>query len=288
MRARFFIVGVVVSVCGGGVLGWLWWAWQSGAPPQAPSLPPVPSVSDTPTPPPLPAPSDEPQKIVNRVIDSGTLFIEARGQRLGTEEYSISYNERGEIVLRSRGTLTVKIALLSAQATFIQAMTWTAQRRPISYELALHGPLGIGNRSVSARFGSTTGIVSDGERQTEIALPKEPFLLVGMFSSYAILPLWAQPDTAQKLKVIDLRGERRARENWVSLEHIGLVQLSEGGFALRAHEYLLKGEQGTLKLYVDGERLLALQADTAERDRSFRISRSDLFPKGFDVLPHQN
>jgi hypothetical protein len=49
---------------------------------------------------------------------------------------------------------------------------------------------------------------------------------------------------------------------------------------LEADEYLLKDEQFTLKLYLSGDRLVALTNDSAERDRSFRIYRSDLFPQG--------
>jgi hypothetical protein len=48
---------------------------------------------------------------------------------------------------------------------------------------------------------------------------------------------------------------------------------------LEADEYLLKDEQFTLKLYLSGDRLVALTNDSAERDRSFRIYRSDLFPQ---------
>ena len=292
MRKRYFIIiGLIFSVIAGGAAGWLWWALGPGAPSStAPSsmmvLPPVPPLPDT-APPPGAPPSEPPsevsdEKFLSGIIDSGTLVIEARGQRLGTEEYTLERREDGALSLRSQGTLNFKIALFSVQATFVQAIEFTAQRRPLSYQFALQGPAGIGNRTVSASFGTTTGLVNDGERQTEIVLPEEPFLLLGMFSSYAILPLWAKRDAAQKLQVISLRGDRRDQgEIVVLLEYVGPVQLRDAqGDPLDAEEYLLKDERVTLKLYLSRERLLALQNDTSQSDQSFRLYRSDLFPQG--------
>jgi hypothetical protein len=284
MRKRYFIVGLIFSVIAGGAAGWLWWALGPGAPSSTTALPPVPPL---PEPPPAAPPSEPPSeasdelpKFLRGIIDSGTLVIEARGQRLGTEEYTLERREDGTLSLRSQGTLNFKIAFFSAQATFVQAIEFTAQRRPISYQLALDGPIGIGNRHVSASFGATIAIIDDGQKKTEIALPQEPFLLLGMFSSYAILPLWATRDAAQKLNVISLRSDRRDREIWVLLEYLRSVQLSDGTSTLEADEYLLKDEQFTLKLYLSGDRLVALTNDSAERDRSFRLYRSDLFPQG--------
>lgn len=213
-------------------------------------------------------------------------MVEIRGQRVGTEDYTLERREGGELVLRSQGVLNFKIAFLSVQATFVQAITFTAQRRPLSYQLALDGPIGIGHRQVSASFGETMGIIHDGKRQVEIALTEEPFVLLGMFSSYAVLPLWAVRDTSQKLKVISLRGDRRDQgEVWMFLKYVGPVILRGAqGNSREAEEYLLKGGRLTLKLYLSGELLLALQNDTQKRDESFRLFRYDLFSDGFDVL----
>ncbi len=219
------------------------------------------------------------------VIDSGTLVVEIRGRRLGTENYTLERLENGDLSLRSTGTLHFRIAFVNAQATFAQAVQFTAQRRPVSYQLALDGPVGIGSRRISASFGKTSGRVNDGEHQFEIALPEEQFLLLGMFSSYAILPLWAKPDAPQKLKVISLRGDRRDQETWVLLEYVGPITLRGAG-SLEAEEYLLKGDRLTLRLYLSGERLLALQNNSTNRDESFRLYRSDLLSP--DMLAGQD
>jgi hypothetical protein len=285
MRKRYFIIGVVCSVIAGGAAGWLWWALGPGAPSSTTALPPVPPL---PEPPPAAPPSEPPSevsdelpKFLSGIIDSGTLVIEARGQRLGTEEYTLERREDGTLSLRSQGTLNFKIAFFSAQATFVQAIEFTAQRRPISYQLALDGPIGIGNRHVSASFGATIAIIDDGQKKTEIALPEEPFLLLGMFSSYAILPLWATREAAQKLKVISLRGDRRDREIWVLLEYLRPVQLSDGSSTLEADEYLLKDEQFTLKLYLSERSLFSLSKTTRpSATEAYGIYRSDLFPQG--------
>ncbi len=289
MRKRYFI-GLIFSVIAGGAAGWLWWALGPGAPSStAPSsmtaLPPMLPLPDDlathSTAPPSEPPSEvSDEKFLSGLIDSGTLVIEARGQRLSTEEYTLERREDGTLLLRSQGTLNFKIAVFNVQATFVQAIEFTAQRRPLSYQFALQGPAGIGNRAVSARFGSTTAIVDDGQKKTEIALPQEPFVLLGMFSSYTILPLWAKRDAAQKIKVISLRGDQRGREISVLFEYMGPAQLSDGSSTLEADEYLLKDEQFTLKLYLSGDRFLSLKNDTTERDRSFRIYRGDLFPQG--------
>ena len=293
MRKRFFVIGLVVSAVMGSALGLLWWVSQSGARLAPTALPPVPSPPSTVTLPSAPAPElpvpSEPSDVSLSPggIDSGTLVIEIRSRRIGTEDYTLERRETGELVLHSQGTLKFKIAFFDVEATFEQVIAFSAQRRPTSYQLALHGPVGIGNRRVSAHFGASTGIVDNGERRSEIALPEEPFLLLGMFSSYAVVPLWAQPTAPQKLKVISLRGDRREQgDTWVLLQYVGPVTLRNAqGDLLKAQEYLLTSERLTLKLYLSGERLLALQNDTDKSDESFRLYRYDLFPRDFEVLP---
>ncbi len=285
MRARSVLILAVVVGIAIVTASWLWWILtprESAAPPLP--LPEIPAPPEEPSPPepklsvPIPLPSPDGPRV--GILDRGTLVVEARGQRISTEEYTLERRDSGELVLHSQGTLSFKIALFTVQATFAQVITFSAQRRPLSYQFALQGPAGIGNRAVSARFGPTTAIVDDGQKKTEIALPQESFLLLGMFSSYAILPLWAKRDAAQKLKVISLRGDRRDREISVLLEYMGPAQLSDGSSTLEADEYLLKDEQFTLKVYLSEDRFLALKNDTTERDRSFRLYRSDLFPQG--------
>lgn len=290
MRKRFFVIGFIVFAAIGGALGWLWWASQPAM--RAPAtLPPVPPLSETAALPSEPAaPSELPDAsliFTPGIIDSGKLAIEIRGRHIGTEDYTLERRENGELVLHSQGTLKFKIAFFDVEAAFEQVIAFAAQRRPVSYQLALNGPVGIGNRRVSVRFGAATGIVDNGERRSEIALPEEPFLLLGMFSSYAVVPLWAQPDASQKLNVISLRGDRRDQGDiWVLLEYVRPVTLRNAqGDLLEAEEYLLKNERLTLKLYLSGERLLALQNDTNKSDESFRLYRHDLFPRDFEVLP---
>ncbi len=293
MRKRFFVISLLVFAVISGALGWLWWVSQPAMRLAPATLPPVPSLPRTVTLPSAPAPElsvpSEPSDVSPSpgVIDSGTLVIEIRSRRIGTEDYTLERRETGELVLHSQGTLKFKIALFDVEATFEQVIVFTAQRRPTSYQLALNGPVGIGNRRVSARFGAATGIVDNGERRSEIALPEEPFLLLGMFSSYAVVPLWAQPTASQRLKVISLRGDRRDQgDTWVLLEYVGPVTLRNAqGDLLEAQEYLLTSERLTLKLYLSGERLLALQNDTNKSDESFRLYRHDLFPRDFEVLP---
>lgn len=293
MRKRFFVIGLILSAMIGGALGWLWWVSQSGARLAPTALPPVPPLSEAatlPSEPAAPEPPDASLTFTPGIIDSGKLTVEIRGRHIGTEDYTLERRETGELVLHSQGTLKFRIALFDVEATFEQAIAFTAQRRPASYQLALNGPVGIGNRRVSARFGAATGIVDNGERRSEIALPEEPFLLLGMFSSYAVVPLWAQPDASQKLKVISLRGDRRDQSDiWVLLEYVRPVTLRGAqGDSLEAEEYLLKNERMMLKLYLSGERLLALQNDTNKSDESFRLYRHDLFSHDFDVLSGQD
>lgn len=293
MRKRSLVVGLVFLALTGGAIGWLWWALGPRAPSASTTLPPLPDTVNLPS---VPEPSEPPvsadavSAVAIGVIDSGTLAVEARGRHLGTEEYTLERRENGELLLRSQGTLNFKIAVINVQAMFVQVVTYTKQLRPVGYQLALDGPIGIGSRKVSASFGTTMGIVSDGEHQTQIALPEEPFLLLGMFSSYAVVPLWAQPEISQKLKVISLRGDRRDQSDiWVLLEYVGPVTLrGVQGDSLEAEEYLLKSERLTLKLYLSGERLLALQNDTTKSDESFRLYRHDLLSHDFDVLSGQD
>lgn len=293
MRKRLALVGLVFLVIALGFGSWLWWSLGPGAPP-AP-LPSALPTNATDTAAPLSAPppeitpqseaQDVPQAIAVGPVDHGALVIEARGQRLGTESYTLERQENGALHLQSQGTLNFKLAFLSVQATFVQVMTFNARRRPLSYQLALSGPIGVGNRNISASFGASEGIVDDGQHQMKITLPQEPFLLLGMFSSYTILPFWARPDAPQRLKVISLRGDRRdgGAEVWVVLEYKGKAQLralhaSAGARAVDAEEYLLKSERFTMQLYLSGERLLGLQSDeTGQAERA--LSQRSLSPR---------
>lgn len=299
MRKQLLVIGLIFFVIALGSGVWLWWALSPGAPSATTDLPPVPPLPDAPEDPlpqamPEPPPSVEPVNALPMIalgpIDEGTLAIEIRGQSIGTEHYTLERQEDGSLLLRSHGKLNFKIALFTVQATFAQVMTFTAERRPVSYQLALSGPLGVGDRKVSASFGASVGIVDDGQKRTEIVLPQEPFLLLGMFSSYALVPLWAQQNLPHKLKVVSMRGDRRdgGPEIWVTLERLRSVHLrGAGAQTLPAEEYLLKSERFNLKLYLSEERLLGLHNDSTDKDQNFWLYRSDLFPEGFAVLPDQ-
>lgn len=306
-RSLAFIAFALLVVGVFSVLG-LWWALGPGAPKEISSaaLPPLPTAPSSPAMPAnpenaaSPAPSESPPSEISEsaphpkvgLLDQGTLFVEARGQRFATENYALERLPSGEIVLQSQGTLTFKIAFINTQATFAQAMRFDAEKRPLSYQLAINGPIGIGNRKVSSSFSATQGLLNDGEKESTIDLPEEPFLLLGMFSSYTILTLWA--DEPQSLKVISLRGERRAGSPegppaapTVTLERLGAVSLkASDGSIVGAEEYLLRSERFALKFYRDGARFLGMRSVATEKEPegSFSIYRSDLFPKGFDVL----
>ncbi|MCS6937516.1 MAG: hypothetical protein NZ610_07500 [Candidatus Bipolaricaulota bacterium] len=301
MRRRLAILGIVLLGIGGVSAIGLWWALGPGASQQIsttdlPSLPELPAPPSPPAPEPAspdpedsrPAESSAALKV--GVLDQGKLTVEGRGQPFATEEYSLKRLESGEIVLESRGTLTFKIAFINAQATFMQVMRFNSEKRPLSYQLALHGPVGIGNRKVSALFRATEGVLHDGEKESTIQLPKEPFLLLGMFSSYTLLTLWAEPAEPLTLKVITLRGERGAGAPptpEVTLERLGIVRLQgPESTSTEAEEYLLQSERFSLKFYRDGERFLGMRSVATEKDPEgiFFIYRSDLFPKGFTVL----
>lgn len=302
MRRRLAILAIVL-LCVGIFSGiGLWWALGPGASREISStvLPPLPELPSPPPAPPSSAPepasqedgpSPLPESVVLKVglLDQGKLTVEGRGQPFATEEYSLKRLDSGEILLESHGTLTFKIAFINAQATFLQVMRFDAQRRPLSYQVAINGPVGIGNRRVSALFHATEGVLSDGEKQTAIALPQEPFLLLGMFSSYTVLTLWAEVSEELTLKVITLRGERGAGAPptpEVTLERLGTVSLNgPEGVSLTAQEYLLKSERFSLKFYRDGERFLGVRSVATDKDPEgiFFIYRSDLFPKGFTV-----
>lgn len=297
-RSLAFIAFALLVVGVFSVMG-LWWALGPGAPKEISSaaLPPLPTAPASPASPENtspPAISENPEPPTRKVglLDQGILSVEARGRRFATEDYALERLPSGEIVLQSQGTLTFKIAFINTQATFAQAMRFDAEKRPLSYQLAINGPIGIGNRKVSASFSTTQGRLSDGEQENTMELPEAPFLLLGMFSSYTILTLWA--DEPQSLKVISLRGERRAGSPagspaapTVTLERLGTVSLkAPDGSIVGAEEYLLRSERFALKFYRDGARFLGMRSVATEKEPegSFSIYRSDLFPKGFAIL----
>ena len=119
--------------------------------------------------------------------ESGRLAFEAQGKKLGEEAYKLERLPTGEYKLSSQGFFSFNVLASDVKFEYTQETRLNADLRPLSFALDFHGPLGLGNRSTKVQIEGEQALISSGsDKPREIQVPKERFLLLGMFSSYVL------------------------------------------------------------------------------------------------------
>ena len=218
---------------------------------------------------------------------TGQLAIIANGERIGSETYAIRV-EGEQIDLESVGLFKFRVVIATVRATFTQSLQSVA-REPMSYAYELDAPLGRSAAIEASAEGDVFRVNRNGET-TRIPIPNEGALVLGSFSSYAVIPSllsdlaigdrWAsavfalggrpgsqQPEgeVLQTLRI--LRGQDEQ------------IRLGESLATIEA--YHVESPSGGAILYAKGAEFLAFIAEG--ENGSLRVSREDIFPDGFDV-----
>jgi len=218
---------------------------------------------------------------------SGTLTLVASGRAFGEETYQIDVTSGGA-ALSSNGRFWFKVVVATVTVTFRQEWTGTRRLDPERYSLHVDAPLGRGY-DVRARLEGDAFISERGDEATAVTVDPARALVLGMFSTYALIPARfaeCEQDGVASFDALLFGGpggtETKSAEGDVpplTVRKVGesLVELDDR--TLRLDRYELQSPFGDSVLYARGNEFLALTAGTA--DRPLLVYRTDYFPTGF-------
>ncbi len=240
--------------------------------------------------------------------ESGRLAFEAEGKKLGEETYQLERLPTGEYQLRSQGFFSFDVLASKVKFEYTQDIRVDPNLRPLGYSLDFQGPLGLGNRSTTVQIQAEKALISSGEKQREITVPQGRFVLLGMFSSYALATKLVTSGDRVRLAAFIAAGfdgpESQPQEIQpllfpLEVVRVPLLRLKDRatGNEVEVEQYLLRlgGRDGEdpSRDDAEGPRLLAVKGEfwglmSTLQDASkgtFRVYRIDLFPQGFDIVP---
>ncbi len=310
-------IGVLVLALGGGTLA-IWITsppapedepvavrdipedWLTPAPPEetdeAPAPPELapPDVEEEEVPVDPPEPEEDPPveedptpafSPLSPFDTSGTLAFSSGGRDLGRETYQLEIGPDG-VTLSSEGYFSVRVVLVNVRARFTQETVLDSTLRASSYSLDMNVPLGR-SFSTSAHIDGQRAVITADDEQRETPVDPGPALMLGMFSSYTMLPalVAGHPDGAAEYPVLML-GRNASEEAEpadslpvIRIEHQGEQRIFAGDRELTVDLYLVRSDVGDAMLFARGREFLGLHM--GEGDESIRIHRADYFPDGF-------
>jgi len=217
---------------------------------------------------------------------SGTLAFVRSGRPFGEESYELEITGNS-MTLRSRGRFWFKVVVATISVTFEQTLTADGALRPASYSAVFDAPLGLG-REVNALFEGEMATILSGDQEKRVRMP-ESTLVLGMFSTYALLPIvfpLRATDGAAVFEVLAFGGPPGQTEEGATspmvLERLSAVSLRTGARTLSVDAYRVSSAFGDSLLLAKDQEFLGLLA--GEEDESFTVYRSDFFPDGFDIV----
>lgn len=219
---------------------------------------------------------------------AGSLIFVADGHRFGDEAYQLDVSPDGA-TLTSTGRFQFKIVLANVVVTFQQTWVGTGSLEPSSYALHVDAPLGQG-QEISGAFEDSRLLVVRNGAETSISVARDRAVVLGMFSTYALIPLLfseREEDGVARFDALVFGGPPGTGTRGsgglpvVVVERVGPVNVSAGGLSVAVDQYRVRSPYGDSTLYARGKEFLALTAGTAERP--FLVYRSDYFPDGFSL-----
>jgi hypothetical protein len=179
--------------------------------------------------------------------------------------------------------------LATVRVAFQQRWEGTADLGPASYSLHLDAPLGQG-QDIAGRLEEGQFVVRRNGAETVIAVAPERALVLGMFSTYAIVPLLFAKREADGVATFDAlafggppgpASGDSGQLPVVVVERAGTVDVRIDGLPIAVDRLRIRSPFGYSFLYAKGREFLALTAGTA--DRPLIVYRSDYFPNGFSL-----
>jgi hypothetical protein len=223
---------------------------------------------------------------------TGALALTADGRSFGEETYELNVSVDGA-VLESSGRFWFKILLATIDVAFEQRWEGGAGLEPTLYTLHMDAPFGQG-QDVAGTLDGDRFAVRRNRDETSLSIVPERTIILGTFSTYALVPLWfeqRQQDGAASLDVLLFGGPRGTATGGgelptVIVERAGTATARTGDLLIEFDVYRIRSPFGDSVLYAKGREFLALVAGTP--DQPLLVYRSDYFPQGFNVVDTRN
>jgi hypothetical protein len=225
---------------------------------------------------------------------AGALVLTADGRSFGEEAYELSVSADGA-VLESAGRFWFKVLLATIDVAFEQRWEGGADLETTLYTLHMDAPFGQGQDVAGASDGDRF-VVRHNRDETSVSIAPERTVILGTFSTYALVPLWFEQRQQGGVASFDVLlfggppGAAPAPEDGglpqVLVERGGAATARGDGLLIEVETYRLRSPLGDSVLYAKGREFLALVAGTP--DRPLLVYRSDYFPQGFSVVDTQN
>jgi hypothetical protein len=244
---------------------------------------------------------EEKPKPVLQLPLSGELAFEANGNSIGSGSFQYTPLPDGGMDLFSEGEFKFKITLVEVTIPFRQQARYDKNLRPTFYASQFKGPLGFGNQSSEIIVGVDRADVTWNKKDSDIDVPDEPFLLMGMFSSY--VALWSlieqMPDRTAEAVIIRGGGppgegedDESSPVSQAKLTAVELpdIEIQSGDEVLIIERFAIAfddeiGNGGFQFLVKDGQwaGFVGFGEDSDEASL-FKVYRADFFPNGLDIL----
>jgi hypothetical protein len=217
---------------------------------------------------------------------TGTLAFVSKGKPFGEESYEIVMDAEGTR-LASQGRFFFRVVVATISVIFEQELTANANLHPATYSASFDAPLGQDQTIESAFADGVMTVRSNGEEVRSEA-PEDAFLL-GMFSTYALLPIAFPLRAEGGLARFDIlffggppgqSGSDRGSSP-MRMSRLADVVILVGTQTLTVNAYAISSTLGDSLLLAKDREFLALLAGT--EDEAFFVYRSDFFPDGFKI-----
>jgi len=126
--------------------------------------------------------------------------------------------------------------------------------------------------------------VTSGDREDQVRIGREAPLVLGMFSTYALIPLLAGSlgdREAEEFRVIPLFGRASGSDVTLRVSRAGDTLVRSEGIKIIVDRYALQSTLGDSVLLAKGRELVALVASGS--GGTLLVYRSDYFPAGIQI-----
>lgn len=220
----------------------------------------------------------------------GTLVLIGADKPFGEEKFEVSL-EGEQVLLRSSGKFWFKALIATITLKYDQILQMDSLLRPMSLTSTFDAPLGFG-REIQAEFKDGIVTVQSGEDVEQYPADLERALVVGTFSTYAMIPLLYELRGFEGEVSLDTlvfggppnQDDENAADGLpqTRIERVEDTGISFGDRELTVAQYRISGDMGTMMLYALGMEMLGLLAE-GDEDSLF-VYRADYFEDGFTLI----
>ena len=129
---------------------------------------------------------EQDEDIQGELLDSGKMIYIFDGKQLGNETYRLIRKETEDILLVSEGIVTIPIPFIRPKIKYDQRIEVDNDYRPLSFFLQYRGPLGIGNKKVTAKVTEDEIDIKDGKEEKSVNLDGDNYVFSGTSGSQAM------------------------------------------------------------------------------------------------------